>query len=113
MGFFSGIKNTAYKSKALTHIRLFLDAYEVNYNVSGNNLRIANHLVNETYDQNPQLFDGKYGSRPHDLILAAMTFVFAINMSEGREFTEGDDVEKILNYREAFIDGLYFTSKEK
>lgn len=110
MGLFSGIKNASYKSKALTYVKKFLDEYSRSNNITSNgNMKLANNLVNATYDQNPSLFGGSYGARPHELILAAMTFTYAINLGEGAEDYKENDIEKVLAYRNVFIDGLFFT----
>lgn len=37
-----------------------------------------------------------------------MTFTFAINLGEGAEDYEENDMEKVTSYRNAFIDGLFF-----
>lgn len=86
MGFFSGIKSTFKKSEAAVVVQ---NLFEIQAKVGifqYDPAKIATHLVAHVWDQTPDIFEGKFGVRPHKLAVAAVAlgngfFVFEADAS--------------------------------
>lgn len=72
MGIFSGIKSTFKKSEAAVVIQNLFDIQVKAGFFQYDPAKIANHLVSHVWEQKPDIFDGKFGVRPHKLAVAAV-----------------------------------------
>lgn len=86
MGIFSGIKNTFKKSEAAVVIQNLLEIQQKAGIFREDPAKIATYLVGNVWDQKPDIFEGKFGHRPHKLAVAAAAlgngfFVLADNRS--------------------------------
>lgn len=72
MGFFSGIKSTFKKSEAAVVVQNLFEIQAKAGIFQHDPAKIATHLVASVWDQKPDIFDGKFGVRPHKLAVAAV-----------------------------------------
>lgn len=72
MGIFSGIKSTFKKSEAAVVIQSLFEIQERVGIFQYNPAKIANNLIAHVWEQTPDIFDGKFGERPHKLAVAAV-----------------------------------------
>lgn len=82
MGLFSGIKNTYQKSIAAVVVQNLLEHQAKAENFDGDPASVANKLVAEVWDHKPDIFNGKFGQRPHKLAVAAAALANGIHMFE-------------------------------
>lgn len=88
MGLFSGIKNTYKKSEAAVVVQNLL---ELQANVGLFDLdpaKFANKLVGIAWDSKPDVFNGKFGQRPHKMTVAASA------LANGIELFDDDDLNR-------------------
>ncbi len=92
MGLLSGVKNTADKAKAAVVVQNILGGQPKKlHEMAGlkNHKLLANRLVDDVWDQQPDIFGGKLGARPHKVTLAAAAFAHALDHLSEAE-TEGE-----------------------
>lgn len=92
MGFLSGVKNTAAKASAAVVVQNILGEQPAKlHEMAGlkNHKLLATRLVDDVWDQQPDVFGGKFGSRPHKITIAASAFAHALDMLSEAE-TEGE-----------------------
>lgn len=85
MGLFSGIKSTYKKSEAAVVVQNLLE-HQANVGLFDlDPAKLANQLVVIVWDSKPDVFDGKFGQRPHKITVAASALANGIEL-----FDEGD-----------------------
>lgn len=85
MGLFSGIKSTYKKSEAAVVVQNLLE-HQANVGLFDlDPAKLANKLVEIVWDTKPDVFDGKFGQRPHKITVAASALANGIEL-----FDEGD-----------------------
>jgi hypothetical protein len=81
MGIFGGIKDTYKKSEAAVVVQNLLEHqvkvgfYELNH------AKVANQLVEYTWNKMPDIYGGKFGQRPHKLTVAASALINGISLA--------------------------------
>jgi len=84
MGFFSGIKSTYKKSEAAVVVQNLLE-HQANSLIALFTLdpaQCANKLIEVIWNTKPDMFDGKFGQRPHKITVAAAALANGINLFE-------------------------------
>lgn len=81
MGIISGIKNTFKKSEAAVVVQNLLEHQSGAGLFDGDPARSATLLVEAAWQTRPDVFDGKFGQRPHKLSVAAIAFANAVQRS--------------------------------
>jgi hypothetical protein len=85
MGLFSGIKSTYKKSEAAVVVQNLLE-HQANVGLFDlDPAKLANKLVEIVWDSKPDVFDGKFGQRPHKITVAASALANGIEL-----FDDGD-----------------------
>ena len=72
MGIFSGIKSTFKKTEASIVIQNLFEIQGRAGLFQYDSSKIANQLISHVWEQTPDIFDGKFGVRPHELSVAAV-----------------------------------------
>jgi hypothetical protein len=75
---FKGIRDTYQKSLGAAFAQGLLETQAPRNNITLNPGSTANRLVGTVWDQNPHLFDARYGQRPHKMTTAAAAFAYGI-----------------------------------
>jgi hypothetical protein len=76
---FSAIKSTFKKSEAAVVIQNLLSDHKARGACEGDPAFIATKLISLVWDQKPDLFNGKFGQRPHKLSVAAIALAQGLN----------------------------------
>ena len=79
MGLFGGIKSNYKKSEAAVVVQNLLERYEL---FDLNPASMANKLVAALWEEKPDIFNGKFGQRPHKLTVAAAALANGIHLFE-------------------------------
>lgn len=79
MGLFRGIKNTFKKSEAAVVVQNLLEMQAKTGVFELDPASTATKLVDAVWTESPQIFDGRFGQRPHKLTVAAAAFAHAID----------------------------------
>ena len=108
MSIFGGIKNTIKKTEAELILENLLKIQFKAFYIHENPSRLAEKLVSEVWQSQPDVFDGKFGQRPFKLTAAAAALSYAIKrldkdnpnrvaliMSLGNLFSELEVNEKL------------------
>lgn len=77
MGILNSIRNTAEKSKAAVIVENVLAEIKEDVRVMGgikNHKKLATNLVDNVWDEHPDVFSGKFGQRPNKITVAAAAF---------------------------------------
>ena len=74
MGFFSAIKNRYKKSEAAVVAQNLLELQSKICFYDKDPAEVANILISNVWDKMPNVFEGKYGRRPHKINIAALAF---------------------------------------
>ncbi len=83
MGLFSGIKSTYKKSEAAVVVQNLLE-HQANVGLFDlDPAKLANKLVEIVWDSKPDVFDGKFGQRPHKITVAASALANGIELFDG------------------------------
>jgi hypothetical protein len=109
MGLFSGIKSTYKKSEAAVVVQNLLEHQANNGFFDLDPALWANKLVAAVWDQKPDVFDGKFGQRPHKLTVAASALAIGVYSFEKNDFNRQAMVLSLGNiFSELEVnDGLY------
>lgn len=84
MGFFGTIKNNWKKSEAAVIVQNLLEHQARMGIFDADPAKVANVLVEACWTHNPEMFDGRFGQRPHKLSIAAYTLAsYARGLPEG------------------------------
>jgi hypothetical protein len=83
MELFSGIKSTYKKSEAAVAVQILLEHQAEAGMFSLNPTSLANKLVAAVWDQKPDLYNGRFGQRPHKLSVAATALMNGIDLFRG------------------------------
>jgi hypothetical protein len=83
MELFSGIKSTYKKSEAAVAVQILLEHQAEASTFSLNPASLANKLVAAVWDQKPDIYDGRFGQRPHKLSVAATALMNGIDQFRG------------------------------
>ena len=90
MGFFSGAKNNFKKAEAAVIVQNLLE-HQVNVPLSGATFdpaKIANALVGDVWDNKPDIFSGKFSTRPNKLAIAACALGLGVKFYDDRKDVE-------------------------
>ena len=71
MGLFSGIKSTYKKSEAAVVVQNLLEIQAQVGLLELDPAKLANQLVGSVWDAKPDIYDGRFGQRPHKISVAA------------------------------------------
>lgn len=82
MGLFSGIKSTYKKSEAAVVVQNLLEHQAKVGLLDLDPAKLANKLVEVVWDSKPDVFDGKFGQRPHKITVAASALANGIELFE-------------------------------
>ena len=82
MGLFSGIKSTYKKSEAAVVVQNLLEHQAKVGFLDLDPAKLANKLVEVVWDSKPDVFDGKFGQRPHKITVAASALANGIELFE-------------------------------
>ena len=82
MRFFSGIKSTYKKSEAAVVVQNLLEHQAKAENFDLDSVSYANKLVTAVWGQKPDIFNGKFGQRPHKFTVAALALANGIDQLE-------------------------------
>lgn len=85
MGLFGAIKNPYKKSEAAVVVQNLLEAQARAENFDLDPASYANQLVAAIWDQKPDVFDGKFGQRPHKLTVAAAALAHGIQQLDSSD----------------------------
>ena len=85
MGIFRGIKSTYKKSEAAVVVQNLLEQQVSTGLFELSPASTANKLVGGIWDQMPDVYDGKFGQRPHKITVAASALAYGVSITE-----EGD-----------------------
>jgi len=80
MALFSGIKSTYKKSEAAVVVQNLLEHQAKAGLFELEPASLANKLVATVWDQKPDVFDGKFGQRPHKITVAASALANGIHL---------------------------------
>lgn len=80
MRLFGGIKDTYKKSEAAVVVQNLLEMQQKSGLFDRDPASAATSLVEAVWTENPHLFDGRFGQRPHKISLAASAFSNAIEV---------------------------------
>ena len=80
MELFSGIKNTYKKSEAAAAVQILLEHQAEAGMLSLNPASLANKLVAAVWDQKPDIYNGRFGQRPHKISVAATALMNGIGL---------------------------------
>lgn len=89
MGLFGGIKSNWKKSEAAAIIQNLLEISQKMGIFDYDPAKIANSLVAEVWEARPDVFDGKFGQRPHKLSIAAIALTCGIRTAKESEYQRG------------------------
>lgn len=79
MGIFSGIRNIYKKSEATVVVQKLLeDQARVGW-FELDPAKVASALVQNAWDQKPDIFNGKFGQRPHKIAVAAIALAIPLD----------------------------------
>lgn len=87
MGFFSGIKNTYKKSEAAVVVQNLLEQQTRAGLFDLDPANTATQFVEHAWTQDPDIFNGKFGQRPHKITVAAFALANIIARFNGNEYT--------------------------
>ncbi|MHA7809678.1 MAG: hypothetical protein ACX933_07735 [Marinobacter adhaerens] len=96
MGILNGLRNTVEKSKAAVVVQNILGEHPAEMRMMGgikNHKTLATNLVENVWDQQPDVFSGKFGQRPHKITVAATAF--------------GHELDRIVNYQPSYHKGYF------
>lgn len=79
MGLFGAVKSTWKKSEAATVVQNLLEQQAQHGFFTSDPAKTATLLVAKVWDHKPDVFNGKFGQRPHKLSVAAIALSFAID----------------------------------
>ena len=79
MSLFKGIKDNWKKAEAASIIQNLLEGQARVGAFAGDPATAANTLVKKAWAVNPEIFDGRYGQRPHKASLAATSLAMAVD----------------------------------
>lgn len=82
MGLFGGIKSTYKKSEAAVVVQNLLEIQSKVGLLDLDPAKLANKLVEAVWNSKPDVFDGKFGQRPHKLTVAACALAYGIEHFE-------------------------------
>ena len=85
MGLFGGIKNTYKKSEAAIVVQNLLDIQAKAGMFDADPASTATRLIDAAWSNNPHLFDGSGGERPHKLSVAAFSLAIALDGLHDRD----------------------------
>jgi hypothetical protein len=80
MWLLSGIKNTYKKSEAAAVVQTLLKYQSDIGTLNLDSVRLANKLVGLVWDSKPDIFNGKFGQRPHKITVAAFALANGIDL---------------------------------
>ncbi|TQP67205.1 hypothetical protein [Vibrio cholerae] len=87
MGIFSGVKSVFKKSEAAVVVQNLL-AHQASIGLLElDPAKLSNTLVDVVWASKPDIFDGKFGQRPHKIAVAASALANGIEMFEGQNST--------------------------
>lgn len=90
MGLFSSIKNTYKKSEAAVVVQKLLEHKANGGWFDLDPAGLANKLVTQVWESKPDVFEGKFGQRPHKITVAASA------LANGILLLEDDDENKLV-----------------
>lgn len=79
MGIFGSIKSNWEKSKAAVIVQNLLEHQASTGFYDFNPAKYANELVGAAWDSRPDVFNGKFGQRPHKITVAAFALAYALD----------------------------------
>lgn len=88
MGIFSSIKSTFKKSEAAALTQKLLEQQVRNGLLDLDPATLSNKLVEQIWITKPDIFNGKFGQRPHKISVAASA------LAKGTEFLDEDDTNR-------------------
>jgi len=80
MGLFDGVRNTWRKSEAAVVVQNLLEIQVQNGLSVLDPAKTANQLVGVVWDSKPDIFNGKFGQRPHKISVAAAALVQGLHV---------------------------------
>lgn len=91
MGIFGGIKSTFKKTEAAVVVQNLLEHQVKTGLFDLNPAKLANRLIEMAWEAKPDVFNGKFGQRPHKITVAAAALANGIELSD-----EGDSNRNAL-----------------
>lgn len=79
MGLFGSIKSTWKQYEAVFVVRKLLEDQAKQGYFTSNPSETAKFLINKIWDERPDIFNGKFGQRPHEMSVAAIALSYAID----------------------------------
>lgn len=86
MGLFSALKTRYKMSEAAVVVQNLLEIQVKEGNFDHDPASFANKLVSEIWDQKPDVFNGKFGQRPHKIIVAAIALANGIDQFQENDY---------------------------
>lgn len=85
MGILRSLKSTYKKSEAAVVVQNLLEHQAQNGLFGFSPAKVATRLVEQVWSSKPDVFDGKFGQRPHEMIVAASALAYSINQPDDHE----------------------------
>ena len=80
MGLFSGIKSNYKKAEAAVVVQNLLEHQQKFGFFDYSPKDFATKVVNDVWSEKPDIFNGKFGQRPHKISVAALSLAYAVDL---------------------------------